>query len=64
MDYVTPDIDFKHLVMPMVHPVTGEIIRSYKKLKNDLATAETWMTAFGKEFDNKTRQKGTNQSLS
>jgi hypothetical protein len=60
----TPDIDFEHLAMPMVHPVTGETISSYKKLKNDPATAETWMTAFGKEFggmaqgDNKTGQKG------
>ena len=62
----TPDIDFEHLAMPMVHPVTGETISSYKKLKNDPATAETWMTAFGKEFDgmaqgnNKTGKKGTN----
>ena len=62
----TPDIDFEHLAMPMVHPVTGETISSYKKLKNDPATAETWMTVFGKEFDglaqgdNKTGQKGTN----
>ena len=46
----TTDIGFEHLVMPMVHPVTGETISSYKKLKNDPATAETWMTAFGKEF--------------
>ena len=46
----TPDIDFDYLAMPMVHPVTGETISSYKKLKNDPATAETWMTAFGKEF--------------
>jgi hypothetical protein len=50
----------------MVHPVTGETIISYKKLKNNLVTAETWMTTFGKEFggmaqgDNKTGQKGTN----
>ena len=62
----TPDIDFKHLVMPMLHLVTGETISSYKKLKNDPATAETRMTAFSKEFggmaqdDNKTGQKGTN----
>ena len=62
----TPDIDFKHLAMPMVHPVTGETISSYKILKNAPATAETWMTAFGKDFggmaqgENKTGQKGTN----
>jgi hypothetical protein len=50
----------------MVHPVTGEIISSYKKLMNDPATAEIWQTAFGKDFGgmvqgcNKTGQKGTN----
>ena len=38
---------------------------SYKKLMNDLATAEVWQTAFGKDSggmaqgDNKTGQKGT-----
>ncbi len=46
----TPDIDFELLAMPMIHPVTGETISSYKKMKNDPSTAETWMTAFGKEF--------------
>jgi hypothetical protein len=50
----------------MVHPVTGETISSYKKLMHDPATAETWQSAFGKNFggmvqgDNKTGQKGTN----
>jgi hypothetical protein len=50
----------------MVHPVTGKTISSYKKLMHDPATAETWKTAFGKDFggmaqgDNKTGQKGTN----
>ena len=50
----------------MVHPVTGETISSNKKVKNNLVTAETWKTMFGKEFggmaqgDNKTGQKGTN----
>jgi hypothetical protein len=60
-------IHFKHITCPIVHPVTGTtIILSYKKLMNDPATAETWQTAFGKDFggmaqgDNKTRQKGTN----
>ena len=33
---VSPDLDFEHLAMPMVHLVTGETISSYKKLKNDL----------------------------
>ena len=50
----------------MVHPITGETISSYKKLMHDPATAETWQTAFGKDFggmtqgDDKMGQKGTN----
>jgi len=57
---------FEHYANPMVHPVTGETISSYKKLMHDPATAEVWQTAFGKDFggmcqgDNKTGQKGTN----
>ena len=52
--------------MPMVHTTTGETISSYKRLMHDPATADTWQTAFGKDFggmaqgDNKTDQKGTN----
>ncbi len=59
-------VHFEHYANPMVHPVTGETISSYKKLMNDPATAEVWQTAFGKDFggmaqgDNKTGQKGTN----
>ena len=58
-------VHFEHYANPMVHPVTGETISSYKKLMNDPATAEVWQTAFGKDFggmaqgDNKTGQKGT-----
>ncbi len=58
---------FENYVNPMVHPVTGEIISSCKKLMNDLATAEVWQTAFGKDFggmcqgDNKMGQKGQTQ---
>ncbi len=57
---------FEHLASPMVHPINGKTISSYKKLMNDPATAKVWQTAFGKEFggmaqgDNKTGQKGTN----
>jgi hypothetical protein len=57
---------FDHNANPMVHPVTGETISSYKKLMNDPARAEVWQSAFGKDFggmaqgDNKTGQKGTN----
>jgi hypothetical protein len=58
--------NFEHFASPMVHPITGKTISSYKKLMNDPATAEVWQTAFGKDFggmaqgDNKTGQKGTN----
>ncbi len=44
----------------------GKTISSYCKLMNNLATAEVWQTAFGKDFggmvqgDNKMGQKGTN----
>ncbi len=41
---------FEHYTNPMVHPVTGEMILSYKKLINDPATSEVWQTAFGKDF--------------
>ncbi len=33
---------FEHFASPMVHPLTGETISSYKKLMNDPATAEIW----------------------
>ena len=61
-----PTLHAEHFASPMVHPITGETITSYKKLMHDPATAEVWQTAFGKEFggmaqgDNKTGQKGTN----
>jgi len=57
--------NFKHYAMPMVHPVTGETIWSYKKLMKDRGTAETWQTAFSKDFggmcqgDDKTGTVGT-----
>ncbi len=57
---------FEHVASPMVHPIMGKTISSYKKLMNDPATAEVWQTAFGKDFggmaqgDTKTGQKGTN----
>jgi hypothetical protein len=59
-------VDFIHLATPMIHPLTGKSISSYKHLMNDPATAEVWMIAFGKDFggmsqgDNKTGQKGMN----
>jgi hypothetical protein len=56
----------EHFASPMVHPITGITISSYKKLMNDPATAKVWQTTFSKEFggmaqgDNKTGKKGTN----
>jgi hypothetical protein len=56
----------EHFALPMVHPVIGETIFSYKKLMHDPTTAEMWQTAFGKDFggmaqgDLKTWKKGTN----
>jgi hypothetical protein len=41
---------FEHYANPMVHPVTGKTISSYKKLMNDPDTAEIWQTAFGKDW--------------
>jgi hypothetical protein len=52
--------------MPMVHPITGGTISSYKRLMGNPTTAETWRTAFGKDFggmaqgDLKMGQTGTN----
>jgi hypothetical protein len=43
-------MNLKHYAMPTVHPVTGEMISSYKKLMKDPVTVETWQTAFGKDF--------------
>ena len=41
---------FEHYANPMVHPTTVETISSYKRLMNNPETAETWKTAFGKDF--------------
>ena len=59
-------VKFEHYANPMVHPVTGKTISSYKQLMNNPATVEVWQTAFGKDLggmaqgNNKTGQKGTN----
>ena len=50
----------------MVHPVTGDIVSSYKKAMHDADIGLLWQTAFGKEFgglaqgDTKTKTIGTN----
>jgi hypothetical protein len=64
--YAKMPINFEHYANPMVHPVTGATITSYKKLINNPAMAKVWQTAFGRDFgrmaqgDNKTGQKGMN----
>ena len=58
--------NLKRYANPMVHPVTGETITSYKKTMEDPATTEIWQTAFVKELggmaqgDDKNKTKGTN----
>ena len=42
------NIDVENFCAPVVHPVTGETITSYKKLAQDPITRETWTTALGK----------------
>jgi hypothetical protein len=57
---------FEHFASPMVHPMTGETISSYKKLMHNPATAKIWQMAFRNDFcgtgqgDNKTGQKRAN----
>ncbi len=66
MKHAKIPMNFEHYANPMLHPVTGCTITSYKKLMHDPATAEIWQTVFGKDFGemaqgcNKTGQKGTN----
>jgi hypothetical protein len=66
MQHAKLPVNFEHYGNPMVHPLTGRTISSYKKLMHDPATTEVWQTAFGKDFRgmaqgcNKTGQKGTN----
>ena len=60
------NVDVEHFCAPVVHPITGETITSYKKLANNPATKEIWQTGFGKEWghmaqgNNKTKEEGTN----
>ncbi len=66
MKYAKLATNFEHYTNPMVHPVTGKTVTSYKKLMHDPATAEVWQTAFGRDFgsmaqgDNIMGQKGMN----
>ncbi len=46
----TESTNYAQFVVPMIHPTTGEIISSYKRLMHNPATVEVWQTAFGKDF--------------
>jgi hypothetical protein len=50
MKHAKIPMNFEHYTNPMVHPVTGCTITSYKKLMHDPATVEIWQTTFGKDF--------------
>jgi hypothetical protein len=58
--------EHEQVAMPIVHPITGETISSFKRLMHNPTMAETRQTAFGKDFcsmvqgDLNAGQKGTN----
>ena len=43
-------MDIEEYSNAVIHPVTGEHITNYMKLKKDLATTKVWSRGFGKEF--------------
>jgi hypothetical protein len=57
--------NYAHFASPMLHPMTGETITSYKQLMHNQEIAEVWQTAFGKDFggmvqgEEKMGKKGT-----
>jgi hypothetical protein len=50
MKHAKMRVNMEHYANPMVHPVMGRTISSYKKLMRNLASAEVWQIAFGKDF--------------
>ncbi len=50
MKYAKMRVNMEHNAYPMVHPLTGRTISSYKKIMHDPATAKVWQTALGKDF--------------
>ena len=58
--------NIQHFCAPVIHPTTGEIISSYKKLAKDPEMKVVWETGFGKEWgslcqgDKRTGSVGTN----
>jgi hypothetical protein len=43
-------LNHEQIAMPMVHPINGETISSYKWLMHDPTMAEMWQTAFENNF--------------
>ena len=48
MEEVHAPDNLQHFCAPVIHPTTGEIITSYKKLTEDPTLKEVWETGFGK----------------
>ena len=42
--------NLQHFCASVIHPTTGEIITSYKRLVNDPKFRDVWDTSFGKEW--------------
>ena len=63
-----PD-NLQHFCAPVIHPTTGEIITSYKRLFNNPKLRNVWETSFGKEWgglaqgDKRTGASGTNKLI-
>ena len=66
MEEVHAPDNLQHFCAPVIHPTTGEIITSYKKLVKDPTLRDVWETGFGKEWggltqgDKRTGASGTN----
>ena len=66
MEEVHAPYNLQHFCDPVLHPTTGEIITSYKKLTKDPTLKDVWKTGFGKEWggltqgDKRTGESGTN----
>ena len=42
--------NLQHFCAPVIHPTTGELITSYKRLENDPELKEVWEKCIGKEW--------------
>ena len=66
MEEVHAPDNLQHFCAPVIHPTTGQIITSYKKLTKDPTLKDVWETGFGKEWagltqgDKRTGASGTN----